>query len=53
MHGFIPKTLMTVLILAIKNKAGKIGSSENNRTIALDSTLPKVFQLILLPSLQR
>uniref|UniRef100_A0A3B5KZC6 Uncharacterized protein n=1 Tax=Xiphophorus couchianus TaxID=32473 RepID=A0A3B5KZC6_9TELE len=37
MHGFIPETLMNVLLLPVnKNKAGKIGSSDNYRPIALD-----------------
>uniref|UniRef100_A0A3B5QM76 Uncharacterized protein n=1 Tax=Xiphophorus maculatus TaxID=8083 RepID=A0A3B5QM76_XIPMA len=42
MHGFIPETLMNVLLLpVIKNKAGKTGSSDNYRPIALASTLSK------------
>lgn len=49
MHGFMPDSLMTVLVVpVIKDKVGKVGSSDNYRPIALANTLSKVVEEILL-----
>uniref|UniRef100_A0A3Q3JVI4 Reverse transcriptase domain-containing protein n=1 Tax=Monopterus albus TaxID=43700 RepID=A0A3Q3JVI4_MONAL len=48
-HGFLPDSLMTVLLVpVVKDKAGKVGSSDNYRPIALANTLSKVVEAILL-----
>jgi len=53
-HGFIPDSFMKVLLSpVIKDKAGKVGSSDNYRPNALASTLSKIFELILLPRFEK
>ena len=48
-HGFLPDSMMTVqLVPLVKDKAGKVGSSENYRPIALANILSKVVEQILL-----
>ena len=44
-HGILPDTMLTVtLVPVIKDKAGKIGSLDNNRPIALASILSNVLE---------
>ena len=48
-HGFLPKTLMSVMLLPIiKNKAGNVSSSDNYRPIALASVLSKLVEKVIL-----
>uniref|UniRef100_A0A3P9H128 Reverse transcriptase domain-containing protein n=1 Tax=Oryzias latipes TaxID=8090 RepID=A0A3P9H128_ORYLA len=48
-HGFLPDSMIAVMLVpVIKNKAGKIGCTENYRPIALASILSKLFEIILL-----
>ena len=48
-HGFLPKTLMSVILVPIiKNKAGKVNSSDNYRPIALASVLSKLVEKVIL-----
>lgn len=48
-HGFLPESMMTVqLVPVIKDKAGKVGSSNNYRPIALANILSKVVEQIIL-----
>lgn len=47
-HGFLPDSMTTVLLgPVIKDKAGKVGSSDNYRPIALANILFKVVEQIL------
>ena len=47
-HGFLPKNIMTVVLIPIiKNKAGNINSVDNYRPIALASILSKVIEIII------
>lgn len=51
-HGILPHSMLTVtLVPVIKDKAGKVGSLDNYRPIALASVLPKVLKKILLDRL--
>lgn len=51
-HGILPDTMLTVtLVPVIKDKAGKIGSLDNYRPIALASILSKVLEKMLLDRL--
>ena len=48
-HGFLPKALMSVVLVPIiKNKAGNISSSKNYRPIALASVISKLLEKIVL-----
>ena len=48
-HGFLPKSLMSVVLLPIiKNKCGNISSKENYRPIALASIMSKLIEIIVL-----
>ena len=48
-HGFLPKSMMTVILIPIiKNKAGNINSVDNYRSIALASILSKLIEIIIL-----
>ena len=48
-HGFLPKSLMSVILVPIiKNKAGNVNSSDNYRPIALASVLSKLVENIIL-----
>ena len=48
-HGFLPDSMMTVVLVpVIKDKAGKVGSSDNYRPIALANILSKVVEQIIL-----
>lgn len=51
-HGVLPDLMLAVLLVTvIKDKAGKIGSLDNYRPIALASILSKVLEKILLDRL--
>ena len=51
-HGILPDSLLTVILVpVIKDKAGKVGSMDNYRPIALASILSKVIERILLDRL--
>ena len=51
-HGLLPDSMLAVtLVPVIKNKAGKIGSMDNYRPIALASVISKVLESILLDRL--
>ena len=48
-HGTLPDSMLSVtLVPVIKDKAGKVGSMDNYRPIALASTLSKVLERMLL-----
>ena len=52
-HGVLPDSLLSVtLVPVIKDKAGRMGSLDNYRPIALASILSKVLERILLSRLQ-
>lgn len=47
-HGLLPDSLLSVtLVPVIKGKAGKVGSLDNYRPIALVSVVSKVLERIL------
>ena len=51
-HGILPDSMLTVtLVPVIKDKAGKVGSMDNYRPIALASILSKVLERVLLDRL--
>ena len=51
-HGLLPDSMLSVtLVPVIKDKAGKVGSMDNYRPIALASILSKVLERILLDRL--
>lgn len=51
-HGVLPDSMLSVpLVPVIKDKAGKVGSMDNYRPIALASVLSKVLESILLDRL--
>ena len=51
-HGILPDSMLTVtLVPVIKDKAGKVGSMDNYRPIAIASILSKVMEGILLDRL--
>ena len=51
-HGLLPDSMLSVtLVPVIKDKAGKVGSMDNYRPIALASILSKVIERILLDRL--
>jgi len=51
-HGMLPDSMLAVILVpVIKDKAGKVGSMENYRPIALASVLSKVLERILLDRL--
>ncbi len=51
-HGLLPDSLLSVtLVPVIKDKAGKIGSMDNYRPIALASVVSKILEKILLDHL--
>ena len=53
-HGFLPKNIMTVVLIPIiKNKAGNINSVDNYRPIALASILSKVIEIIVLSRIEQ
>jgi len=48
-HGMLPDSMLAVILVpVIKDKAGKVGSMENYRPIALASVLSKVLERISL-----
>lgn len=48
-HGILPDSMLTVtLVPVIKDKAGKVGSMDNYRPIALASIMSKVLEKLLL-----
>ena len=48
-HGFLPETLMSiVLVPIIKDKSGKINSKDNYRPIAIASNISKLLEILLL-----
>ena len=52
-HGILPDSILSVtLVPIIKDKAGKINSSDNYRPIALASVLSKVLERIILNRLE-
>uniref|UniRef100_A0A671UZC4 Reverse transcriptase domain-containing protein n=1 Tax=Sparus aurata TaxID=8175 RepID=A0A671UZC4_SPAAU len=53
-HGILPDSILSVVLVpVIKDKAGKLNSSENYRPIALASILSKVLEKILLNRLEQ
>ena len=51
-HGLLPSSMLAVtLVPVIKDKAGKIGSVDNYRPIALASVVSKILEKILLDRL--
>ena len=51
-HGILPDSLLSVVLVpVIKDKAGKVGSIDNYRPIALASILSKVLERLLLDRL--
>ena len=53
-HGFLPPSMLSVLLVpVIKDKVGKLNSSDNYRPIALASVMSKVIERILLSRLER
>ena len=53
-HGTLPDSILAVLlVLVIKDKVGKLNSSENYRPIALASIVSKVLEIILMSRLER
>lgn len=50
-HGLLPDSMMSVLLVPVKDKAVKVGSLDNYRPIALASILSKVLESILLDRL--
>ena len=48
-HGFLPSSLMSVVLIPIiKNKCGSISSKDNYRPIALASIMSKLIETIIL-----
>ena len=48
-HGILPDAMLTVVLVpVIKDKAGKVGSMDNYRPIALASILSKVLERVLI-----
>ena len=48
-HGFLPRSLMSVVLIPIiKNKCGNISSKDNYRPIALASVVSKLLEAIIL-----
>ncbi len=51
-HGLLPESMLSVTLLPfIKDKAGKVGSLDNYRPIALASVVSKVLEIIILDRL--
>ncbi len=51
-HGLLPESMLSVTLLpVIKDKAGKVGSLDNYRPIALASVVSKVLERIILDRL--
>ena len=51
-HGYLPASMLSVtLVPVIKDKAGKVGSIDNYRPIALASVISKVLEIVLLEHL--
>ena len=52
-HGFLPNTLMSVVLAPIiKNKSGNINSSDNYRPIALANVVSKLIEQIILDRIE-
>ena len=48
-HGFLPSSLMSVMLIPIiKNKCGSISSKDNYRPIALASIVSKLIEIVIL-----
>ena len=48
-HGILPDAMLTVILVpVIKDKAGKVGSMDNYRPIALASILSKVLEIVII-----
>ena len=48
-HGYLPKSLLTVVLVPIvKNKAGNVNSIDNYRPIALSNIFSKILEIIIL-----
>ena len=53
-HGVLPDSMLSVLVVpVIKDKVGKLNSSENYRPIALASVLSKMLETVLLSRLEK
>ena len=53
MHGYLPQSLLTVILVPIiKNKAGNINSINNYRPIALASVMSKIIEHIILERIE-
>ena len=53
-HAVLPATLLSVVLVpVIKDKVGKLNSSDNYRPIALASVMSKVLETVLLSRLER
>ena len=51
-HGFLPESLMSVILVPIiKDKSGKINSKDNYRPIAIASIMSKLLEIVLLERL--
>ena len=54
MHGYLPSSLMSVVLIPIiKNKCGNISSKENYRPIALASIISKLIEFIILNRIEQ
>ncbi len=53
-HGVLPESMLSVVLVpVIKDKVGKLNSSDNYRPIALASVMSKVLETVLLCRLER
>ena len=53
-HGILPESMLSVVLVPIiKDKVGKLNSSDNYRPIALASVLSKVMETIILSRLEK
>ena len=53
-HGVLPDSMLSVVLVpVIKDKVGKLNSSDNYRPIALASVMSKVMETVLLSRLER
>ena len=53
-HGVLPDSMLSVVLVpVIKDKVGKINSSDNYRPIALASVLSKILEIVLLDRIKK